>query len=191
MKSEFDILFDGDESLFKKSLFLSRIYGEYGCGSSTSWVLSNCYAIVYSVDTSVKWVKDISLKNIQYKSKLNLKHIDLGDVGKWGRPINYSKRHKFINYTNWIWEQRKKPDTVLIDGRFRVCCFLTSLMLADEGTKIIFDDYINRPSYHIIENYVKREETFGRQCLFLVPKKDKLDIEKLEIDIKNFRYVMD
>ena len=64
-------------------------------------------------------------------------------------------------------------------------------MLADEGTKIIFDDYINRPSYHIIENYVKREEIFGRQCLFLVPKKDKLDIEKLKIDIKNFRYVMD
>ena len=191
MKSEFDILFDGDESLFKKFLFLSKIYGEYGCGSSTNWVLSNCYAIVYSVDTSIKWVEDISLKNIKYKNKLNLKHIDLGDVGEWGRPINYSKRDKFINYTNWIWEQRKKPDTVLIDGRFRVCCFLTSLMLADEGTKIIFDDYINRPSYHIIENYVKREEIFGRQCLFLVPKKDKLDIEKLKIDIKNFRYVMD
>ena len=191
MKSEFDILFDGDESLFKKFLFLSKIYGEYGCGSSTTQVLSNCFAIVYSVDTSIKWVEDISLKNIKYKNKLNLKHVDLGDVGEWGRPINYSKRDKFINYTNWIWEQRKKPDTVLIDGRFRVCCFLTSLMLADEGTKIIFDDYINRPSYHIIENYVKREEIFGRQCLFLVPKKDKLDIEKLKIDIKNFRYVMD
>ena len=33
-------------------------------------------------------------------------------------------------------------DCVLVDGRFRVCCFLTSLKNAEQGTRIIFDDYV-------------------------------------------------
>jgi hypothetical protein len=38
-----------------------------------------------------------------------------------------------------------KPDLVLIDGRFRLACFLHPLLAAAPGTPILFDDYTNRP----------------------------------------------
>ena len=83
------------------------------------------------------------------------------------------------------------PDTVLIDGRFRVCCFLTSLKYANENTKIIFDDYNNRPYYHVVEKFIKKEQTCGRQTLFIVKNKNKINFDLLNIEINNFHYVMD
>jgi len=68
--------------------------------------------------------------------------------------------------------------------------FLTSLKFAEEGTHIIFDDYMNRPEYHIVEKYVERVEYCGRQCLFIVPSQQEIDLDMLEKDINNFRYVM-
>jgi len=41
------------------------------------------------------------------------------------------------------------------------------LKFADAGTRILFDDYTNRPQYHIAENYVPRVRVCGRQCLFV------------------------
>ena len=47
-----NILFDGDDSLFKDELSKVGVYGEYGCGKSTKWVLDNTSSKVISVDTS-------------------------------------------------------------------------------------------------------------------------------------------
>ena len=184
-------LFDGDDFLFKKSIEGIKIYGEYGCGQSSKWVLSNTSSKVISVDSSKEWVKKVKKENKNYKSRLIINHVDLGKVGNWGRPISYEKSYKFSDYTDFIWKQPEKPKLVLIDGRFRVCCFLTSLKFAEAGTKIIFDDYVNRPYYHFIEKYVSRRNECGRQCLFIVPSKSKIDIDSLNKDIDSFRLVMD
>ena len=184
-------LFDGDDSLFKDLLKNSKNYGEYGCGLSTEWVLNNTNANILSVDSSKEWIDKISSKNVEYKKRLKLQHIDLGKVENWGRPVGYEKSYNFINYFKWIWTQDILPDTVLIDGRFRVCCFLTSIKYANENTKIIFDDYNNRPYYHVVEKFVKKEQTCGRQALFIVKNKNDINIDLLNIEINNFHYVMD
>ena len=57
--------------------------------------------------------------------------------------------------------------------------------------QIIFDDYTNRPQYHYVEKYIKPIETFGRQALFVVPKKETLNIHSLTDSINKFRYVFD
>ena len=191
MSHNLKTLFDGDDSLFKDVLKTSKIFGEYGCGSSTEWVLKNTNANILSVDSSREWVDKISSGNAAYNKRIKLKHIDLGQVENWGRPIGYEKSYNFINYFNWIWTQDIIPDTVLIDGRFRVCCFLTSIKYGKENTKIIFDDYNNRPYYHVVEKFVKKEQTCGRQALFIVENKNKINIDLLNIEINNFRYVMD
>ena len=54
-----------------------------------------------------------------------------------GTPEGYKYRHNFKKYLNGIWEKSFKPDLVLVDGRFRVACFLTSLLKADKGSIII------------------------------------------------------
>ena len=191
MSHKLKTLFDGDDSLFKDVLKTSKIFGEYGCGSSTEWVLKNTNANILSVDSSRDWVDKISSGNAAYNKRIKLKHIDLGEVENWGRPISYEKSYNFINYFNWIWNQDILPDTVLIDGRFRVCCFLTSIKYANENTKIIFDDYNNRPYYHVVEKFVKKKQSYGRQALFIVENKKNINIDLLNIEINNFRFVMD
>ena len=186
-----DFLFDGDDELFKRTLRQTHVYGEYGCGKSTSWVLRNCDIPVVSVDTSRTWVETVKAGNLSTSVNLDVQHIDLGDVGTWGRPVGYAKRKSFHLYTDSLWRRETRPDTVLIDGRFRVCCFFTVLKYAAEGTKIIFDDYTIRPYYHVVEDYVPRQEVCGRQALFLVPPPGDIDTERLEADIAAFRHVMD
>jgi len=184
-------LFDGDDHLFKKSTVDIKIYGEYGCGQSTTWILRNSSSKVISVDSSEEWVKKVKNKNKNYHSKLIINYIDLGKLGDWGRPKSYINCSNFSDYIEYIWKQSEKPQLVLVDGRFRVCCFLTSLKFAEAGTKIIFDDYVNRPHYHFIEKYVPRIEECGRQCLFVVPPKNDIDMYSLNKDIDAFRFVMD
>jgi len=185
-------LFDGDDKLFKKILGDTRVYGEYGCGQSTEWVLKNTNVSIKAVDTSKEWVKRV-LNNISKNDdhRIKIDYIDLGEIGNWGRPVGYSHKESISLYTDMIWTQGEKPDTVLIDGRFRVCCLLTSLKYADEGTRLVFDDYTDRRHYHVVEKFVEREEVCGRQCLFIVPNKVNINIKELDKEIERFRYVME
>ena len=184
-------LFNGDDVLFKDLVKKVDVYGEYGCGKSTKWVLNNTSANVIAVDTSSEWVDAVKKDNKRNDDRLNIHHSDLGNVGEWGRPFSYEKMDFFSDYTDYIWKQNQTPKLVLVDGRFRVCCFLTSLKFAEEGTKILFDDYTNRPHYHLIEKYVSRVKEYGRQCLFVVPLKSEIDMDELDKDIASFRIVMD
>lgn len=186
-----NILFDGDDALFKKIMQRVTLYGEYGCGKSTKWVLNNTSSKIMAVDTSQQWVDEVNSENVSNNDRLLIKHVDLGAVGGWGRPIDYINRHGFAEYTDFMWKQAEKPNVILIDGRFRVCCFLTALKYANEGAYLLFDDYIGRPHYHVVEKYVERSEECGRQCLFIVPSADKIDFEALDKDIISFRHVMD
>ena len=171
---ENNILFDGDDGLFKKLILDAKIYFEYGCGKSTEYTYKNSKASIFSVDTSKEWAfKILNLSKGSSNDRLSVKWIDVGDVGDWGYPISFEKSHNFINYANWFWNFRLKPDLVLIDGRFRILCFLTSIKFASIGTKIIFDDYTNRPFYHVVERFLKIKSTCGRQALFEVDERSK------------------
>lgn len=184
-------LFEGDDGLFKNEVKKVNVYGEYGCGESTKWVLNNTSANVIAVDTSSEWVDAVKNDNQSNNERLNIHHSHLGEVGEWGRPLSYKKKNFFSDYTDYIWKQKKIPKLVLVDGRFRVCCFLTSLKFAEEGTKILFDDYTDRLCYHFIEKYVSPVKECGRQCMFVVPSKAEIDMAELDKDINSFRNVMD
>ena len=186
-----DYLFSGDDRKFKETIRLCKVYGEYGCGKSTIWVAHNTSAKIYSVDTSEIWVEKVSKKITGEAQTISIRFIDLGRIGKWGRPLGYSKAYQFYQYTDWIWQQKNLPDTVLIDGRFRVCCWLTSLKYALAGTNLIFDDYVNREEYHFVEKYFQPSEYFGRQAFFIVPDKSTIDFREIDADINWFRNVMD
>ena len=185
-----NVLFDGDDFLFKEILKDAVVYGEYGCGKSTKWVLNNTLSKVIAVDTSGEWVKNIQNDNKSNNSRLNIHHSNLGDVGSWGYPTTYIRQNFFTDYTDYLWNQIEKPNVVLIDGRFRVCCFLTSLKFAEEGTQILFDDYIIRAHYHFVEKYLSPIKECGRQCLFIVPPKNNINLKELDKDINSFRNVM-
>ena len=184
-------LFAGYSQLFKNNLSPQSIYGEYGCGQSTFYVLENFDIPVYSVDSSKKWVNKIKINN--KNNNLNINYVNIGNVGEdsWGRPDDYSMRDNFIKYADDIWSHQLKPNVILIDGRLRVLCFLVSLKKCDPGTKIIFDDYVTRKHYHIVEELIKPVSNDGSQCLFEVDDKKKLDMNKLDLLINKFNYILD
>ena len=159
-------LFDGDDTMFKHLVLSLKIYGEYGVGRSTKWLFHNTEAQVHSIDSDARWVKSVR-QACQHSDRLHLQYCDVGPVGDWGWPLDDTGRDNYAHYTTAWWSEGIKPDLVLIDGRFRVCCFLTSLKYAKTGTKIIFDDYFNRPEYHLVEEFVKPSEACGRQALFI------------------------
>lgn len=181
-------IFGGGGELFRKALSQARVYGEYGVGDSTLWVDRNSNAEILAVETDRTWAEKIS--NQIENDSAQILHIDLGEVGDWGRPLGYKHRTHFDDYFTAIWRQTLKPDVVLIDGRFRVACFLTSWLLSEPGTLIVFDDYVERRFYHIVEEVTQPLMADGRQALFRV-EANSTRREDAILLIEQFRHCMD
>lgn len=182
-----DPLFDGDNAMFRRIAASSEVYGEYGVGTSTDWIYDNTDARILAVESSTEWAARV--RSGKDESRADIRHIDIGSIGEWGYPLSYEKRDNFRRYQESIWRRDAKPDLVLIDGRFRVCCFLTSVLNAARGLRIVFDDYADRPRYHVVEELLPVRERCGRQVLFEVDS--GLDIEKAAALREKFEYVID
>lgn len=171
-------LFDGHDALFRAAIDGVRVYGEYGLGASTLWVDANTSARIVGVETDAQWADRI--RAALTRDGHDIRHVDVGPVAKWGKPRTYRKRRNFIDYVEGPWGSLTKPEAVLIDGRFRVACFLTSLVTADPGTPIIFDDYVGRRTYHLVEEFGAPVAKNDRQAVFIVPeRRDKPAIRAL------------
>jgi len=184
-----DLLFDGDDELFKEVVLGASRYAEYGCGKSTVWVAKNTSAEIRAVDTSAEWIanveREISGRSAQFT------HIDCGEIGNWGRPKTYAKRTSFGAYARSFFDEGFEPDVVLIDGRFRVCCFLTALARSPSGTVLLFDDYARRPHYHLVEEFVPVKAKCGRQFLFEAPSLNETARAEILRTAEKFEYVID
>ena len=66
----------------------------------------------------------------------------------------------------WDLPEFVHPDVVLIDGRFRAACFLTTLFRCTRPLTLLWDDYIDRPAYHEVESLLKPVEMIGRMARF-------------------------
>jgi hypothetical protein len=183
-------LFDGNDSLFKSLLGNASLYLEYGCGDSTIWASRYTNARIISVDTSLEWIEKVKAFSLPSNSPC-IEYVNCGNVEEWGRPVDYSHRQMYMSYiqspTMRLHDQ--KPDLVLIDGRFRVACFLNCLLNLEPGTPVIFDDYIGRTRYHVVEEFCQPPKIHGRQALFYVPR--SIDHLSIMQELRNFAYVMD
>ena len=181
-------LFDGDEDMFKQQVSNVKIYDEYGVGRSKKWLFQTTDAKIFGVDSDARWVLSLQ-QACHHSDPLNLRHCDIGHVRNWGWPVDYAARENYSTYTDAWWREGLKPDLVLIDGRFRVCSFLTSLKYAKPGTKIIFDDYFNRPEYHLVEEFLKPTDKCGRQALFISTADVAQHCATLDRAIDRFQFV--
>lgn len=184
--NKFSSSFDKEANkFFIQSLKSCSNYAEYGSGFST--FQAHKLGINYkSIESSKDWIALMQKKN----KFLNIKYIDIGETTKWswGRPINYSKRDNFIKYAESIFESND-PDLILIDARLRVLCFLVCLKKSSIGTKILFDDYLNRGEYHIVEELILPKKIIGRMAYFEI--NNRLNSDKIDQLIFKFEYVLD
>ena len=186
-KVENQPLFDGNDKLFKLYLQDCKLYFEYGVGLSTSWAFENSNAKIIAVDTDKEWISHVD--NRVDNLRVKLVWVNLGDLTKWGRPNSYKYRNNFIDYVSGVWNFKSQADVILIDGRFRVACFLYSLIHSKKDSIIIFDDYFNRPWYHIVEDVIPLHDKCGRQAIFKVPDNYNKNLAQ-DLLIK-FLYVFD
>ena len=182
-------LFDGDDAVFKALLPQTTTYAEYGVGKSSLWVLANTRASIFAVDTSQYWIDQVRSKAGESAARFDIDWVDLGPIGWAGRPKNYARRATFQRYIESPWNRGQKPEVILIDGRFRVACFLYSVASADPGSTILFDDYKDREHYHVVGEFLAPTRFCGRQAIFDVP--EALDHEVLLAEYEKFLYVMD
>ena len=175
------------DDIFISFLEKAMIYGEYGCGASTVYAINNFKGRIVSVETDQKWIEKIRTqvptKNLE---RTSLIWIDVGPVKEWGYPRTLEKKENFPFYQKAIWE-KESPDLVLIDGRFRVACFLQSIMNCKIGTNIIIDDYYDRPYYHCVEEVIEKKEIYGdRMALFTKDK--QIDIDKASKMYEKYKF---
>ena len=184
-----EIIFEGDMKLFLQLIEECKVYGEYGCGQSTVWMARNTKCKIIAVDSSQVWIKKVKkrVENLKDHKRIKLIYANCGKISHFGYPKDYSKRFLYKKYLNAIWENKIFPDLVLIDGRFRVASFLTSLIRSKPGTKILFDDYTERTQYHLVEEFLEPEMKTSRQALFIRPS--KLNKKKIVSEINNFSFV--
>lgn len=96
--------------------------------------------------------------------------VPMGLTREWGWPLRPSQRAAQA-YVTAPWDQPWFPDFILVDGRYRVACALESARRAHAaGTTatLMFDDYAERPQYHVVEDHLGPPEMAGRAALFRI-----------------------
>lgn len=154
----------------------TRCFLEYGAGGSTRLAASLGVPRIVSVESDLAFAKAVRklVVNSGSDSILDMLVANIGNTGDWGSPVDFSEFRRWPEYSLGVWDfMRKKklmPELILIDGRFRMGCFLASLMDAVPGTVILFDDYGDRPEFYgQAEAYLKPVEVVDRSAVFEVP----------------------
>lgn len=159
-----------------ESAYLTEVYEdahvilEYGSGGSTRVAAHMPDKFIMSVESDLDWARQLRRDLASAASPVILQHIDIGEVGLWGRPLTDQSWRGYHKYSNFVWDQPwfRQPDVVLIDGRFRTACLAAVILRTTRPVKVLFDDYGVRERYQLIERLIKPDKMIGRMAEFSV-----------------------
>ena len=179
----FELTLDDKTKAFLEVAYreLGGVVLEYGSGGSTILALQeNEDNVVYSCETDSAWMARLMshLSEHQLSHRIYPIHLDVGMTSVWGtpdiqaQPIDLERMKKFVKCVQLPWQilnkHNRSPDFVLIDGRWRAACFLVTLLFCEKPTVVLWDDYLDRPPYHVFDDLLKPAEMVGRSALFHV-----------------------
>ncbi|MEI6407297.1 MAG: hypothetical protein WCO85_07205 [Actinomycetes bacterium] len=151
---------------------------EYGSGESTV-LLAEKGCTVISVETSWNYFLKITerLEGPIVQGRVHCIYADVGTVDQWGSPVDTSPRAAFLRYPlqPWVQIERREltPQLVVLDGRFRLACFVTSFMKAPLGALILINNFYSRTDYHLINHFAQESERVGDLAVFEVTEKGR------------------
>ncbi|NAZ36832.1 hypothetical protein [Rubellimicrobium sp. CFH 75288] len=143
---------------------------EYGAGGSTVELADLGEGRLFSVETSAAWAAELRAWFAAHPTRRSVvvHHVDVGPVGRWGFPLGHAAWDRFHHYPTSVWDRHDfvHPDLVVIDGRFRLACFLTTALRIERPVTVLWDDYRDRREYHAAERYARPTKMAGRTALF-------------------------
>ncbi|PYF12971.1 hypothetical protein C8J30_101355 [Rhodobacter viridis] len=143
---------------------------EYGSGGSTAMGAEMPGKRIFSVESDADWLAMMRgwFDAHPPKAQLVLHHGDIGPTKEWGAPKDTAAFRQWPSYPIGVWDRPDfvQPDLVLIDGRFRAACFLTTLFRITKPVRLLWDDYTLRPGYHLMESFCPPVRTIGRMAEF-------------------------
>ena len=165
----------------------ARVILEYGSGGSTVLAGELLGATVYSVEGDLDWAARMQawFDENPPLARVHLHPVDIGKTGKWGRPAASDGWKRYHTYPISVWDRAdfQHPDVVLIDGRFRAACLITTMLRIERPVTVLFDDYVDRQAYHAVEDFVEPVETRGNMVRF--------DLEPRPFPVHEMARVMD
>ena len=181
------LTFPPEESEIVRTLYSSaNVILEYGSGGSTVLAAQSTAKAVFSVESDRDWTDNLQ-KYLDWHhpgSKVRLHHVDIGPTKQWGWPQTEAAWRQFHHYPISVWDRNDftHPDVVLIDGRFRPACFVTTALRITKPVIVLWDDYLDRDIYHEIERWVKPTSYHGRMARF--------DLTPRTLESSDFSWVM-
>jgi hypothetical protein len=139
--------------LLASFLRCAQHYFEFGAGGSTCLAAS---LVAQSVTAEPR--------------KPQLIHVDIGPIRDWGYPADDTAREKWPVYHDGVWEhpRAKSADLFLVDGRFRVACFMQIILHTGPDSLIAIHDFASRKEYHVVRE-VAREIARSEDLAVFMP----------------------
>ena len=164
MFREFEVTFTAESARYVKEQYRNAsCILEYGSGGSTIYAATEGVTVI-TTESSSHWLLELigASKEKNLPGDIIPLHADIGVTKEWGYPADESKWRSWPSYSQKAWQYCSDnsitPDLVLIDGRYRVACFIASCVNTTAPMRILFDDFAGRPYYHIVMNIVKPTE---------------------------------
>lgn len=179
-----------DLQMFYKYLDAATNYLEYGSGGSTyqASIRQNLKSI-YSVESDLAWHKRLKAL-IGTNSIVNYIYCEMNATGNnWGTPGRGSTVENWNVYSGAI-IGIPDIDFILIDGRFRVACCLKCFDAIGYSSFIAFDDFLDRPQYHIVLQFYEIIEKTIDKRMVILKKKDLVNGPSKEL-IEKYEKIFD
>jgi hypothetical protein len=194
MFRKFELTFTPATGEYVKSQYKSaKNIVEYGAGGSTIMAAQLGKTII-TTESSSSWLIELmgAYKEMGLKGDIIPIFADIGTTKELGYPDDEKRARHWPAYAIKAWrycrEHHVNPDLVLIDGRFRVSCFMTSCIFTKSRVKILFDDFQDRKHYHVVKHIAEPIEIIDERLAVFDIKPGMIDPAFM---LDNIRYFLD
>jgi hypothetical protein len=161
---------DKELDLFKTFIGRATNYVEFGAGGSTCVAAPLVKNSIVSVDSSDVWLQKVADVCAAQPTWVQptLLFVDIGPIGAWGSPTDPGTRDRWPDYHEKVWEipGTSEADLYMVDGRFRIACFMQSLLHARPGALIAIHDFTSRPAYAVVTEVAEQVASVDTLAVF-------------------------
>ena len=182
---------EGGRQYFLNCLDRCKFYLEYGSGGSTVEAARRHKRFI-TVESDRFFLEAVKRRIAGTTGNNDIGeyiYCNIGSTGPLGAPLSKTLTQQRLDlwrkYPDGPWmriaaQNGMLPDLILIDGRFRVACALTTIKYLKKSAsfEMLVDDYANRPHYGEIERFAKLSSMQGRMAVFTPAKFDMDDLNR-------------